>query len=159
MLYGVLCVKLHLAPCMLRPSQETEIQWILCLPEKFSLVKKHFMKYQVGYLVASKKFDLEDFTHGYFSASVFLSVHKQVTKPQKARKFQISLRFVRFLWAEHSLHVGNSRACYHILDFLLYCFQEFTSSARAEPPVLHRGLFQASSGGILLAAVSLGLLQ
>lgn len=61
--------------------------------------------------------------------------------------------------AQDSLHVGSAQAHSPMLDFQLYSFQEFPTSARAEPPALHRGLFQGSSGGILLAAVSVGLSQ
>lgn len=76
-----------------------------------------------------------------------------------ARRFYISWRFVTFLWAQDSLHVGNLLTLYPLLDFLLYSFQEFTASAQAEPPVLHGDLFQGSSGDILLAAIFLGFPQ
>lgn len=53
--------------------------------------------------------------------------------------------------------MGNAQVHYPVLEFLLYSFQESTTSAQAHCAL--QSLFQESSGGVLLTAVSLGLPQ
>lgn len=75
----------------------------------------------------------------------------------ESHQTEISWRFGTFFQVLYSLPMGNAQVHYPVLEFLLYSFQESTTSAQAHCAL--QSLFQESSGGVLLTAVSLGLPQ